>query len=485
MEPWRFSRYQKPYLSVDDVYVDAEAGGVVIVADEEVFDVAVDGARPAEVLRRLRELRDPASALWPELAGASDGDEWGGLAHTLDILGLLANADSGGTAFAADEAGGLRTTIGALAGWLAGNPLWSAEKLSQSLAALRGAHRADGRLPLVRVRGVVNMPLTALNLQRQYWATSAPLLAAAVDLLVDRVAGADSGPAAARLADQAGGPEEPRDAEAALYGAAALLALSTRPDAARTCSAPAPVAEDRVSGMNLVLAAERAARRALAEIGPAPYIEALRDKSAPASFVPAAAAEEYRITRRFVETIVPALVRRLREPLRGLAFRYYKEEYGHEAYERATCVAMGLDAGSLDEGLPTPYHLAYVDNFIALAQSDVVTHMASVMVTEGLPGDPFGINDLIDTGRFGPEFAEVYRKHEKANIVLAHDSLARLLLAEVPSVSARQAAATLDAIVYLIELTHRAWSLLFALHCDGPWAGWVPPRFTEQASGLR
>jgi hypothetical protein len=484
MEPWRFSRYQKPYLAVDEVYLDPEAGGVVIVAAEEVFDVAVEGVATDEVLRRLRELRDPASTLWPELARAEDG-EWGELAHTLDILGLVANSDTGGAAIAAQEAERLGSAVESLVGWLSGSASWSVEALRAAVAALATAAQPADRVPSVRLDGEVNMPLTALSLQRRYWTTSAPLLAAAVELLLVRVAGADAGPAAARLAELAGGPEEPHDAEAALYGAAALLALSTRPDAARVCSAPDPL-DARVSGMNLVLAAESAARKALAEIGPTPYVEALREGTAPASFVPGAAAEEYRITRRFVETIVPALVRRLREPLRGLAFRYYKEEYGHEAYERATCVAMGLKAERLDEGFPSPYHLAYVDNFIALAQSDVVTHLASVMVTEGLPGDPFGINDLIDTSRFGPEFAEIYRKHEKANITLGHDSLARLLLAEVPSVSASQGSATLDGIVYLIELTHRAWSLLYALHSDGPWARWVPPRFIDQiAEGTR
>jgi hypothetical protein len=185
--------------------------------------------------------------------------------------------------------------------------------------------------------------------------------------------------------------------------------------------------------------------------------------------------EEYRITRRFVETIVPALARRFRDPLRDRVFRYYREEYGHEAYERASCLAMGVPPERLDAGHPLPYHLAYVDNFVSFAQSDAVTYLTSVMVTERLPGDPSGINDLIDADEFGEEFARVFRKHEAVNDALAHDSLSRHFLAEIPSVTPAQSAATLDCVVYLIELTHRAWSLLYDVHTDGPWAQALPP----------
>jgi hypothetical protein len=483
MEAWRLSRYDRPYLAVDNVYADEDAAGAVLVADAETFDVALDGIEAIEVVRRLKELRDPASPAWPQLVAADGDDPWVELATTLDTLGLVANSDGGGGEVARSEAGRLQDIVGELVAW-SRDPA----RLCQPTALTSAAdtvHAAAGRpwtvgLPAVELSGTVNIPLTALGIQRRYWAASAPLAAATVDLLLARLR--EDASAAASAAEEveglAGGPETPRDAEAALYGAATLLALSTRADAARICSRP-PAFPGRVSGTNLALAAERVAHRALEEIGPTRYLAGLESRTAPASFILGAAVEEYRVTRRFVETIAPLLVRRFRDPLRDLAFRYYREEVGHEAYEQDTCLALGIRQEHLDDGLALPYHLAYVDNFIAVAQSDAVSLLVSVMVTEGLPGDPFGINDLIDVNQFGEEYARVYRTHEAANTDLAHSTLARHFLAEVPSVTPVQSAAALDCVGYLIELTHRAWSLLYDVHTDGPWARSLPPQLAR------
>jgi uncharacterized protein (UPF0276 family) len=100
------------------------------------------------------------------------------------------------------------------------------------------------------------------------------------------------------------------------------------------------------------------------------------------------------------------------------------------------------------------------------------------MVTEGLPGDPYGINDLVDVDALGEEFAEVFRHHEAANTTMAHDTLARHLLAEVPSVSPTQAATALDAVTYLTELTHRAWTHLYDVYADGPSSRYLSPGLT-------
>jgi hypothetical protein len=279
MEAWRFSRYDRPYLAVDDVYADEDAGGAVLVTDAETFDLAVDGAEPAEIVRRLKELRDPESSMWPQLVAVEDGDPWAQLASELDALGLVANADSGRGDVAESEAGALQDLVGDVVDWLRQpSPAWDGGALAgavHAVQAVAGRGQTFG-LPTVQVAGTVNMPLTALGIQRRYWAASAPLVAAAVDLLLARVL--DDAGAAAVAAEAvesfAAGPEAPRDAEAAVYGTATLLALSTRPDAARICARPAGNPA-RISGMNLALAAERSAHHALEEIGPTRYITAM------------------------------------------------------------------------------------------------------------------------------------------------------------------------------------------------------------------
>jgi hypothetical protein len=478
MKPWSFRRYPRPYLAADDVSVDGNTGSAVVVADGESFDVVVEGVSPADVARCLSALRDPDNDLWSEVAAGGADDTWVKVTDSLDTLGLLANQDGDLRGTAEAEVAALTVVVDELQAWLRDPAApWTSSDVASATRALLGATAGRLGVSTVRHHGEVNMPLTAVAMQRLYWAANAPLADAAVTLLLERVSDSPVGAAAVTLQDCAAGPEEPRDAIAALHGVATLLALATRDDAARLCSPPPPPAE-RISGINLVLTAERAARAALERIGPTTYATALEQRTAPLDFVRAASVEVYYVNRRFVETIVPSLSRRFREPLRKLAFRYYKEEYGHERFERKTCLAAGVSRERLDRGLPMPYHLAYVDNFIALAQRDAVAYLASVMVTEGLPGDPYGINDLVDVDALGEEFAEVFRHHEAANTTMAHDTLARHLLAEVPSVSPTQAATALDAVTYLTELTHRAWAHLYDVYADGPSSRYLSPGLT-------
>jgi heme oxygenase-like protein len=507
VEPWSLSRYGHPYLAVDDITADEDAKSVTVTAGGEAYDIEAPGARAGELARTLARLRDPGASLWAgltaavpaptgpagaelaggELAGggAAPGEALRELVGTLDTLGLVANADTGGAATARDDERTLAGVVAELSGWLLAPPApgaaWDAAMIADRARAVlaHGQHPWQAGLPAVAGARGTDFPLTTLVLQRRYWQASAPLAASAVDLLLAQVLGTGGEGAAQSIAELAGGPESVKDAVTAACAAASLLALSTLPDAPRAYTPPV-AGLGRISGINLALASERTARETLESIGQPRYVSALERGDCPGSYIRGAFTEQYYVNLRFVETICPSLTRRLRGPLRDRLYRYFQEEYGHEDFERATCLSLGVTPGQLDAYVPLPYHSAYVDAFIAVAQAHPVAYLACVMVTEGLPGEPYGLNDLIDIEAFGAEFAAVFREHEQVNTDMAHDTLARHLLAEVPSVGPRQHATALDCTAYLTELTHRAWDLLFDLHSGGPAAVALPPLYARQ-----
>lgn len=484
MEPWKLHHHARPYLAVDEVSVDEAVGSVAVTAYGETYDVQSPDVSATQIASWLEQLKSPESMLWQGIArpGAADGPEpLRDLLGTLDTLGLVADRDSGSAELVRQETGALLHAVDELASWLLSPaaPWDQAAVLASARSLLAAGGRPLGARHPLDLGDGANFPLSTLTLQRRYWQASAPLTGCTVDLLLARLTGGDQAVLRQETEARTAGAEEPGDGVAAVHGAASLLALSALPHPERLYT-PSPEGLGTISGINLALEAERTGRDAMDTIGAPPYVEALESGNFPDLFLHGAFMEEYYITRRFVEMITPVLSRRFRHSLRKRLFQYYNEEFGHEVYERATCLSLGISEEKLDAHIPLPYHQAYVDVFTAISQSDPVAYLASIMVTEGLPGDPFGINDHIDADRFGEKFAAVFREHEEANTALSHDTLTRHLLADIPSVSPEQHFRTLNCVSYLTELTHRAWTLLYDLHSDGPGAAALPPLFAEQ-----
>lgn len=479
MEPWELSKYERPYLVADEIRADVAARSVEVLAFGETYDIDVPDADVAELAECLLELRDPANPQWRRLLTSPDHTDLRELLDMLDGLGLVGSWDSGGTQVAADEENAVREVIGELSRWLTSSAASrSRPAMTASIEAVLSRGRqpwADG-LPVVSLDGQPNFPLTTLALQRHYWGRNAFLAQAAVNYLFAQVTGQEDEAASRALADLAGGPEGPDSAIQAVCTAASLVALSASPGASITFT-QATKPTSRMSGINLVLEAERTSRAVLERIGPPRYVDALERGEYPDSYMRGVFLEEFYVNRRFVETICPALIRPFRDPLRDRLFRYYNEELGHEELERASCRALGITDAQIDSYLSLPYHASYVNSFVAIGQEYPFGYLSSIMVTEGLPGEPYGMNDLIDVDRFGAEFAKVFREHEKVDDSMRHETLARHLMAAVPSVSPSQCVVALNCVAYLTELTHRAWDLLFDVHAGGPLAMALPPHY--------
>jgi hypothetical protein len=159
-------------------------------------------------------------------------------------------------------------------------------------------------------------------------------------------------------------------------------------------------------------------------------------------------------------------------------YDYFDEERGHEVMERASCEALGVSRRQLDDYLPMPYFATFIDVYTLIAETDPLAFLTSVMVSEGLPGDPYGINGLLgDPASYGEAFAEQFRSHEGVNDDVDHALLARALFSDVPSVSATRHREACEALAFLMELTERAWGQLMEAHLGGDIWTYLPPAY--------
>lgn len=473
---WGLSRYRQLRVRVDDAYVDRNTNSVVIGRGDEFFDVAIDGVDPARVVSRVLDLRRRSP---------SPGDDpWVvEMLEMLDELGLLDDA-SDGTAVSVAEQQDLAVAVGDGVAWLDSRLPLAARVLACDVVGVAEDLRSVGLPYAPGGAAPTNVPLTLLALQLRYWRGGAQLAEAAVRwLLADVSGGSDASLWQDRVALLSGGEHDSGYAVDAVHSACALLMLASRDDAALWASVATRPEPERMSGISHVLRTEEAVRDAVASMSERTYQSVLEQGDHPRSFTEATFVEQYYVTSRFVDAITPAMAARLRPALRERIFRYFAEEVGHEVMERATCVALGVPDERIENYLPMPYFLGFIEAFVVVAGIDPLTFLTSVMVTEGLPGDPFGINDLLgDPSSYGPEFESVFRHHEGINDSVSHALLARALLSEVPSVSRERHRAAVDATVFLTEVAERAWQLLMDFHTDGSWASCLPPAYQQRSS---
>lgn len=248
-----------------------------------------------------------------------------------------------------------------------------------------------------------------------------------------------------------------RDAEACLYAFTEFLQASTTPAAARACLVQtAPSAS--VAGINFALDSEEHARACSAMLGESQFFTALQDPANHLLMAPACYLQEYFVNYRFVETITPMITKRLTPRLKEMFWRYYSEEIGHEQFELETCKQLGIDTAYIASHLPLPLTQAFCDSFSYLSECEEIGYLTSVMVTEGMPGDPSLINQILS---HSPVLAHTFNSaslaHEELNQELAHQFLSRIFLSQIPSVDPATQARALTILSYMIELNFRAW----------------------------
>ncbi len=471
MDLWTFQRFQQPRLCVDAVDHERGNGIVLLRSGTQTYRLAFDDDdAAAQIAEDLKTLSDSAAPLWTTLRDSPPDAGWHLLGTFLDTHSLIAEGRDGAGDQLTRQAQRVGSCVeGTVAAVLKGLSAERRLMASRSAATLR--HRVDRAAsvgPFFEPAGdpfdaavQPNFFLALLAIEFEYLRRSSPLTLAAAGLLLALVAneGDDSGMASTSQAvsDVAGLYDE-RDLAAHLWLVGRALVLSTSEDAARFPTAPIP-APFLSSGLEFMRQIEILTRETLTGWGENPYVTAINQLGgAYAPLVAGPFIEQYFVTTRFVEIIAPLLSKRLSAPLRSMMFRYYSEEYGHEALESTTCEALGVAEAALGKALPLPLHFAFVDVLTLLADLDPISSFAAIMVVEGIFGEPPKMSlRLAAAARENAAFRKVSGDHDELNVTLNHNSISRDMFERITAVSPARQAATMRRILFLLELNHRAW----------------------------
>ncbi|MDD1791723.1 hypothetical protein LRP50_01085 [Enterovibrio sp. ZSDZ42] len=221
------------------------------------------------------------------------------------------------------------------------------------------------------------------------------------------------------------------------------------------------------TGLNLGITSEKLARDCLDAVSSSPYMKALYQPEHQAVLARATYIQEYFINERFVEIIAPAIAKKLPLPLKALFRRYYAEEIGHEAFERQTCITLGVNCTDLDSMIPLPLTQAFCDVFTWLANEEVLAYFLSIVITEGLPGEKNIINSVLASSSIFPD--DVNRaslEHEDLNDELNHQMISRLVLSQISYVSEAEQERAIKLFLLVLELNCRAWDELYRHHVE-------------------
>ncbi|MGB7196629.1 MAG: hypothetical protein WBD81_24510 [Collimonas pratensis] len=469
MDLWTFQRYEQPCLCVDAVEHDSAAAAISLRSGTQTYRLAFDDDQAAaQIAAELAALRDSATPLWVTLRDSEPGSSWHVLGTFLDTHSLISEGRNGAAQQLARQAERIHdcvaNTVAAAFQELSAEQRQLAARHAQTL--LQGLYRAAAIGPLFEPAGdpfdaavQPNFFLALLAAELECFRRSSPLTLAATEMLLEAVAAEErpASPLRQSLADAAGLYNE-RDLASHLWLVASALAMSTGADAARFATSPIP-APALVSGLEFMRQTELLTRETLDLWGENPYLTAINKlNGAYAPLVAGPFIEQYHVTARFVEIIAPLLSMRLADPLRAMMFRYYSEEYGHEALESTTCQALGVAEATLRKTLPLPLHFAFVDVLTLLAGLDPISSFAAIMVIEGIFGEPPKMSlRLMAAARQNQAFGHISGEHDELNETLNHNSISRDMFECIGAVSPARQAITMRRILFLLELNHRAW----------------------------
>jgi hypothetical protein len=482
MERWDIDRYMRPVLVPCEMLPGD--GRLTIGSGDDAVDLSFEGVGGDEVADVVAQLMRPSSDIWVKL-GAGACPAWvRALTVQLDALSLIEETDGGIDSVAAEaqQAVALCDEVGRRLGAVVGRRVQMyrgvLDLVDRMLASEADEHDAtthafpfsneDADSDEARAPFAGNFALQALHFQISYARRHAPPIIAAWQQVlreVSRQAGGYLTTAATatttmhdatsdRLRDITS--LDPVDLETYLLSFAHFVEIAPLRVGRRMTFAQTKRLSEPCSGLALAARAERLLLRALDQLGNNAYAAAALASNAITPLVKGLYIEQYHVTDRFVEILGPLLSRRLKRNLRARLFQYFQEEHGHEAFELATCVALGMREADVRASVPLPLTALYIDAYTVLAQRLPTAFFASIMVTEGLRDQHSPVHEHIASLVENALHAgDVVAKHSETNDELNHPSLSRLFLADVPHVTAQAQRYSLEAALFMLEVNMR------------------------------
>jgi hypothetical protein len=475
MERWDIDRYRRPALVPCEVSSIGSEGLTIGVGDD-ALDLSFEGVARDEVADVVVQLMRPSSAIWTKLNEGACPAWIRTLTVQLDALSLIEETDCGIDSVRSDteQAIALCVEVGQRLAVVIGKRL-AIYKDVLAVVHRMLTHGALDHDPDVADAGAFpfsgeqhapfkdNFALQALHFQLAYARRNAPALSIAWQRVLDEVfrhvgwhpstataqdASSDSLNSIASL--------DPVDLQTYLLSFAHFVEIAPLRVGRRVTSTQTGNVNEPCSGLALAARAERLLLKALDDLGSNAYASAALASNDITPLVKGLYIEQYHVTDRFVEILGPLLSRRLKRDLRARLFQYFQEEYGHEAFELATCVALGMHEADVRASVPLPLTALYIDAYTVLAHRLPTAFFTSIMVTEGLRDQHSPVHEhiaaLVDNVLHA---GDIVAKHGETNDELNHPSLSRLFLADVPHVTAAEQRYSLEAALFMLEVNMR------------------------------
>lgn len=471
MERWDIDRYRRPALVPCEVSAGIE--GLTIGVGDDAIDLSFEGVARDEVAEVVTQLMRPASDIWVRLGEGACPAWIRTLTVQLDALSLIEETDSGidSITFDAQRAMALCDEVGQRLAAVVGRRLAMYQDALSVVHQMLTADTHDrdtvpGAFPFSgegssKLAG--NFALQSLHFQLAYARQNAPELVYAWQHVLGGVfQHVGWHPATAVSADasvecfRSIASLDPVDLEMYLLSFAHFVEIAPLRVGRRMTSADTERFTGPCSGLALAARAERLLLNALEQLGSNAYAAAALESHEIKPLVKGLYIEQYHVTDRFVEILGPLLSRRLKRNLRARLFQYFQEEYGHEAFELATCVALGMNETEVRASVPLPLTALYIDAYTVLAHRLPTAFFTSIMVTEGLRDQHSPVHEhiaaLVESALHA---GDIVAKHGETNDELNHPSLSRLFLADVPHVSAAEQRYSLEAALFMLEVNMR------------------------------
>ena len=471
MDLWTFHQFKQPCLCIDEIDQDEASAVLKLKSGPHTYRLAFDDFEAAaQIGTQLSTLRHSDAPLWSTLRESPEDSSWYTLANFLDTHSLIREASDGAAESLRAQARIVEDCIAATANAIlkrmngdaraiASSHALSLRRKLRHVASTGGSFLDDGD-PFDAV-AQPNFFLALVAVECEYFRRFSPPTLAAASSLLGRIADENDGvldlSVGASLSG-ASGLYDLHDLEAHLWLVGNCMILSASDDAARFDTSGFPDLA-LSSGLEFMRQTEILTRDTLVNWGENPYVtalDALGDAYSP--LVAGPFIEQYHVTRRFVEIVAPLLSRRLSAALRGMMFRYFSEEVGHEALESTTCEALGVSPAALARAIPLPLHFAFVDALTVVADADPISSFAAIMVIEGIFGEPPKMSlRLAAVARKNPAFREISGDHDELNETLNHNSISRDAFENISAVNPAVQIRVMRRILFLLELNHRAW----------------------------
>ncbi|BDC38240.1 iron-containing redox enzyme family protein [Paraburkholderia terrae] len=472
MERWDIDRYRRPALVPCEVSA-LDGDGLTIGVGDDAIDLSFEGVARDEVAEVVTQLMRPSSDIWIRLNEGACPAWIRTLTVQLDALSLIEETDSGIDRVTSDaqRAIALCREVGQRLAAVVGRRLGMYEGvLSVANQMLTNdAHDRDvtpGAFPFSGKESgqfAGNFALQSLHFQLAYARQNAPELVFAWQRVLDEVfrhVGWHPSTAVSEDISQehfrSVASLDPVDLEMYLLSFAHFVEIAPLRVGRRMTSADTERFSEPCSGLALAARAERLLLSALDQLGSNAYASAALESHEITPLVKGLYIEQYHVTDRFVEILGPLLSRRLKRNLRARLFQYFQEEYGHEAFELATCVALGMNEAEVRASVPLPLTALYIDAYTVLSHRLPTAFFTSIMVTEGLRDQHSPVHEhiaaLVESALHA---GDIVAKHGETNDELNHPSLARLFLADVPHVSAAEQRYSLEAALFMLEVNMR------------------------------